>query len=70
MVLDDVSGAMTAVITSVRVVLANPVPMAAWGLIVAIALMIGSLPFLIGLTVVLPILGHSTWHLYRKLVER
>jgi uncharacterized membrane protein len=42
--------------------------MAVWGLIVAVLLAIGSLPLFIGLTVVLPILGHATWHLYRKVV--
>ena len=40
-----------------------------WGLIVAVALIIGSLPLFVGLAVVLPVLGHSTWHLYRKVVE-
>lgn len=59
----------TAVETSVRVVLANPQTMALWGLIVAGALMIGSLPFLVGLSVVFPVLGHATWHLYRAAVE-
>ena len=44
--------------------------MAAWGLFVAVALAIGSLPFFAGLAVVsLPVLAHSTWHLHRKLVE-
>jgi uncharacterized membrane protein len=62
-------GAAPAVLTSVRAVLANPVAMAAWGLIVAGLLVIGSLPFFFGLTVVLPVLGHATWHLYRKVVE-
>ena len=42
---------------------------AAWGLIVAVLLALGSLPFFLGLTVVLPVLGHATWHLYRKVVE-
>ena len=62
-------GVVTAVRTSVTAVLANPVTMAMWGLIVASALVIGSLPFFVGLAVVLPVLGHSTWHLYRKIVE-
>jgi len=57
-----------AVGTSIRAVLRNPVPMALWGLIVAFGLLIGSIPFFIGLAVVLPILGHATWHLYRKVV--
>jgi uncharacterized membrane protein len=43
--------------------------MAVWGLIVAVALIIGSLPVFAGLAVVLPILGHATWHVYRKVVE-
>lgn len=57
-----------AVGTSIRAVLRNPVPMALWGLIVAIGLLIGSIPFFVGLAVVLPIFGHATWHLYRKVV--
>ena len=52
-----------------RAVAANPVTMAAWGLIVAALLLIGSLPAFIGLAVVMPVLGHATWHLYRKVVE-
>src|SRR5215471_11437463 len=54
---------------AVEAVAANPVIMAVWGLIVAALLVIGSLPFFFGLAVVVPVLGHSTWHLYRKLVE-
>ena len=54
--------------TSVRVVAANPI-IAVWGLIVAALLVIGSLPLFFGLAVVVPVLGHSTWHLYRKVVE-
>jgi uncharacterized membrane protein len=59
----------TAIGTSIRVVMANPVPMAAWGLIVAAGLVIGSVPALLGLVVVMPVLGHTTWHLYRRVVE-
>lgn len=69
LLLDRHVGVAAAIVTSVRAVLKNPVTMAAWGLLVAIALAIGSLPFFIGLAVVMPILGHSTWHLYRKVVE-
>jgi len=53
----------------VRVVLANPVIMAVWGFIVAVLLVIGSIPLLFGLAVVMPVLGHATWHLYRRAVE-
>ena len=69
LLLDRDVGAIEAALTSVRAVAANPVPMAIWGLIVASLLIIGSLPFFVGLAVVVPVLGHSTWHLYRKVVE-
>ncbi len=58
----------TAVVTSVKVALKNPVPIGVWGLIVAASLALGSLPALLGLVLVLPVLGHSTWHLYRQAV--
>ena len=69
LLLDRDVGAGVAILTSIRVVLRNPVTMAIWGLIVAGLLLIGSLPLFIGLVVVMPVLGHSTWHLYRKVVE-
>ena len=69
LLLDRDVGAAVAVLTSIRVVLANPLTMALWGLIVAVLLVIGSLPFFLGLTVVMPVLGHATWHLYRRAVE-
>jgi uncharacterized membrane protein len=69
LLLDRDVGAAVAVLTSIRVVLANPVTMALWGLIVAALLVIGSIPFLFGLAIVMPVLGHATWHLYRKVVE-
>lgn len=61
-------GAAVAVETSFRAVAQNPLPMALWGLIVAIGLVLGSLPFFVGLAVVIPIFGHATWHLYRKVI--
>lgn len=60
----------TAVRTSVAVVVANPRAMTLWGLIVAFGLAIGMLPLFLGLIVVMPVLGHATWHLYRKAVPR
>jgi uncharacterized membrane protein len=69
LLLDRDVGAAVAVATSIRVVAANPGTMALWGFIVAALLFIGSIPFFIGLTVVMPVLGHATWHLYRKAVE-
>ncbi|HEY2757237.1 MAG TPA: DUF2189 domain-containing protein [Pseudolabrys sp.] len=62
-------GAAVALSTSVRAVLKNPGTMAAWGLIVAVLLLIGSIPLFLGLTVVMPILGHATWHLYRLTID-
>jgi len=68
LLLDRNVGMAVAIATSIKVILANPFTMALWGLVVALGLAIGSLPFLFGLAVVMPVLGHSTWHLYRKVV--
>jgi uncharacterized membrane protein len=68
LLLDRDVGMWMALRTSVRAVAANPGVMALWGLIVAGALVLGSLPALVGLIIVMPLLGHATWHLYRKLV--
>jgi uncharacterized membrane protein len=62
--------ASVAVQASVAAVVANPGTMALWGLIVAFGLLLGSLPLFIGLAVVLPVLGHATWHLYRAVIAR
>ncbi|MCH8168556.1 MAG: DUF2189 domain-containing protein, partial [Proteobacteria bacterium] len=70
MLLDRDVGLGIAVSTSVRVVVANPRPMAVWGMIVAGSLVIGSIPLFLGLIVIMPVLGHATWHLYRKVVPR
>ena len=69
MLLDRRVSAGAAVATSLSVVTKNPGVMAVWGLIVAAILLVASLPFLVGLALAVPILGHSTWHLYRKAVE-
>jgi uncharacterized membrane protein len=67
---DRHASAAAAMTTSFRAVAQNPVPMAAWGLIVAVLLLLGSMSLFLGRAVVIPLLGHSTWHLYRKVVER
>lgn len=69
LLLDRPVGARTAVRTSARTVIANPVTMAIWGLIVAAFPVLGCLPRFVGLAVVMPLLGHATWHLYRRTVE-
>ena len=69
LLLDRDVGAAVALLTSIRVIAANPATMALWGFIVAALLVLGSIPFFLGLTVVMPVLGHATWHLYRRAVE-
>jgi uncharacterized membrane protein len=59
---------VTAMITSVKAVLASPVVMIGWGLLVTLAVIIASLPLFLGLVIVLPVLGHTTWHIYKKAV--
>jgi uncharacterized membrane protein len=61
-------GIGVAVQTSIRVVIANPVMMGVWGLIVVVMLLAGAIPLLAGLAFTIPVLGHATWHLYRKVV--
>lgn len=68
MLLDRHCGVPAAVVTSIRLTLHNPVVIGTWGLIVAGSLAIGSIPAFLGLIVVLPVLGHATWHLYRRAV--
>jgi uncharacterized membrane protein len=68
LLLDRKVGLPVAMVTSIRVATANPGPIAVWGLIVAGSLALGSLPLFLGLVVVLPVLGHATWHLYRRAV--
>jgi uncharacterized membrane protein len=69
LLIDRNVSAATAIGTSIRAVRANPVTMALWGLVVAGGLVIGTLTLFVGLAIVMPILGHATWHLYRRVVE-
>ena len=69
LLLDRNVGVSVAIATSVQAILRNPFTMAVWGLVVAVALLLGSLPLFFGLAVVMPVLGHATWHLYRRVVE-
>jgi uncharacterized membrane protein len=69
LLLDRDVGALVAVQTSIRAVLANPFTMAVWGLIVAALLVVGYLLVFVGLAVAVPILAHASWHLYRRVVE-
>lgn len=60
---------VSAMITSVKVVLKSPVPMIAWGIFVTLAVIAASLPMFLGLLLVLPVLGHATWHLYKRAIK-
>ena len=68
LLLDRDVGLFAAIGASLRAVLANPGPLAVWGMIVAGALVLGTAPLFLGLVFVMPVLGHATWHLYRRLV--
>jgi uncharacterized membrane protein len=69
MLLDRDVSLPTAVMTSVQVARKNPRVIGCWGLIVAVLLALGSVPALLGLVLVLPLLGHATWHLYRAAIH-
>lgn len=60
---------ITAMITSVRAVVASPLPMIGWAAAIVVLLIVSALPAFLGLIVTLPVLGHATWHLYRRIVE-
>src|SRR5262245_27903421 len=70
LLLDREVGLVTAVATSIRAAATNPVEIGAWGFIVGAGLVIGAIPLFMGLVIVMPVLCHATWHLYRKLVPR
>lgn len=68
LILDREVDFITAIITSIRAVMLNPVILSIWGAMVAALLIVGMAPFFIGLLVVLPVLGHASWHIYRRLM--
>lgn len=59
---------ITAIITSIQAVALNLPVMAAWAAIIATGLFMGIMPFFIGLFIALPVLGHASWHMYRRLM--
>lgn len=59
---------ITAIIASFGAVTANPLVMLGWGLTIALLMAIGMAPLFLGLFVVLPLLGHASWHMYRELL--
>lgn len=69
LLLDREMDFVTAMVTSVNAVRTNPIPMLTWGIVIAGALIVAMIPFFLGLIVVLPVLGHATWHVYRKVLS-
>ena len=59
---------VTAMITSVRAVVTSPLPMISWAAVIVVLLIASALPYFLGLLVTLPVLGHTTWHVYRRIV--
>ena len=69
LLVDKGGTAARAVTTSLQAFRTNPIPMLVWGVLVAVILLVASIPLFVGLTIALPILGHATWHLYRKTTD-
>jgi uncharacterized membrane protein len=59
---------VTAMVTSVRAVVTSPLPMIGWAAVIVMLLIVSVIPYFLGLLVTLPVLGHATWHLYRRIV--
>jgi uncharacterized membrane protein len=70
MLLDRPVDFVTAILTSLALVRAQPAVMLRWAATIAVLLALGMLPAFLGLLVVLPVLGHATWHLYARAVAR
>jgi uncharacterized membrane protein len=69
MLLDRHVGVLVAVLTSWRVVMQHPLPLALWGALIMALTLLGMATMLLGLIVVVPWLAHSSWHAYRDLVD-
>lgn len=70
LLLDKELDFVTAMIHSVRAVLDNLTVMIAWGCVIACLLFIAMAPMFFGLFIALPVLGHASWHMYRRLMEK
>ncbi|MEO0991680.1 MAG: DUF2189 domain-containing protein, partial [Pseudomonadota bacterium] len=68
MLLDRETNFVSAMLTSIRVVTENPVVMLSWAAVISATLLVSMVPAFLGLIVTLPILGHTTWHLYQRAV--
>lgn len=70
LILDREVDFITAIITSIRAVVLNPLVLGIWGLVIAVILFAGIAPLFLGLFVALPVLGHASWHMYRRLMPQ
>ena len=68
LMLDRPVGPVAAVVASMKAVAKNPKELGLWGLLVAASVIVGTLALFVGLAIIMPILGHASWHLYRKLI--
>ena len=68
LLLDREEDFITAIITSIKTVFGSPFVMLSWGLFVSLTVIISFIPAFLGLLIVLPVLGHTTWHIYKKAV--
>jgi uncharacterized membrane protein len=68
MLLDREVDFVTAMITSVHLVRQSPVVMLGWGAFIALCLFVSMLPWFLGLLVTLPVFGHASWHLYKRVI--
>jgi len=69
MIMDRKADAITAVITSVNAVLRNKYPMLLWAVIIVLTVVLGFATALIGFVILLPIIGHATWHAYTETID-
>lgn len=69
MIMDRKTDAITAVITSINAVLRNKLTMLIWALIIVSFVAVGFLTFFIGFIILLPLIGHATWHAYRETID-
>jgi len=70
LLLDQEIDFVSAMILSVKATTTNPSVLLGWGLFVAVLTFLATIPFFLGLVVILPVLGHATWHLYKRVIGR
>jgi uncharacterized membrane protein len=69
MIMDRDVDAITAIITSINAVLKNKAVMILWGILIVLLILIGIATFFVGFAVLLPIVGHASWHAYREVID-